>query len=403
MRKIYSLVTIISVFALFIQPVKADVKITTASDVNLDTSVTREDVNFNLQSRIVVVPIYSQSNDLDITSEEFYRGVYYYTVEVLGFNDIPFHYIVSEDGRVFKGNEGGDERKIKINGIGDDVIIVGYLTNKSAARFTRDAEPKLTELLVDIASRNSIKPENIFIDGVKFVRNEQAKTVSIEQEDIFGNWKTSLDGIVKEVSNKYTPQPKKYKAEVTSIKASVDTVNAGEQILVAITIKNNGENGLYAGTASELMIQKTDGNLSKFFLNNAWLSTTQTGIMADGEMVRPLQEDTFEFAVQAPLYTGVVTETFELRTINGEKIDAPNFDLALNINATNKQIVEINPTQTNTLNVRDTASGAANIVTQVSPGQRFFVEEDAGNGWIRINLGDGQSGWVAVQFVTFVN
>lgn len=402
MKKGFSLLTIVFLFALFLQPIYAEVKLTTAAEVNLDTTTTREDVNFNLQSRIVVVPIYSQSNDLKVTSEEFYRGLYYYTVEILGFNDIPFHYVISEDGRVFKGNEGGDERKIRIDGIGDDVIIIGYITNKSAARFTRDAEPKLTELLIEVASRNSIKPENIFIDGIQFVRNQEARIVTIEQKDIFGNWKTSLDKIVAEVSTKYTPKPKSYKAEVSSIRASVDSVNAGEQVLVAITIKNNGENGLYAGTASEIMIQKTDGNLSKFFLNNSWLSTTQAGIMTGTETLRPLQEDTFEFAVKAPLYNGIVTETFELRTIEGEKIDAPNFELALNITSTGKQIIEINPTQTNTLNVREIASGAANIITQVSPGQRFFVEEDAGNGWLRIDLGDGTTGWVAVQFVSFV-
>ncbi len=127
--------------------VDAKITIVNPADIAIDTSITRDDVNYNLPSRIVIAPIYPYSSDASMDSKDLFRGVYYYTVDKLGFNDIPFHYVVSEDGEVFKGNGGGNERRIKVEGIGDDIVLIGYLTDSFSSTFSKKSSQRFVRAI----------------------------------------------------------------------------------------------------------------------------------------------------------------------------------------------------------------------------------------------------------------
>ncbi len=373
-----------------------DFDLITPEEVNLDISKTRIDDNYSLPTRIVITPVHSETEIAGLDADEMYRGIYFYTVEMLGFNDIPYHYLVSEDGELYKGNQGGDERRLRISGIGDNVVLIGYMTSKSSARFTTEAKDSLKNLVTNISNVNGINPlERVEVTGVKFNRDVESRTVTLEKKDLFGTWQTDLTEITNFASLQYNPQGRTYQIAVNNVIIPDSEVTPGTEVVVSLDISNLGQFGIYGGTENELLLTKVGEGSSAFFLNNEWVSTTQVPIMSEDEYLLPFNNSIYDVRVKAPIFVGQITETFEIFTISGQKINTEPITITLNIARTDRPIVQIQNTETGVLNVRSEPSSVAQSFTQVSAGQRFFKVGDAGNGWIQIELEDGSRGWIA--------
>ena len=396
------IITSLFLLSNFSTPINAKVDLTTASEIRLDETIKREDTNYSLPTKITVVPLVREElQQLDSTSA--FRGIYYYTIESLGFNDIPFHYVVAEDGKIFQGNAGGSERKVLVEGIGDESIFVLYIPQKSNTKFSGKGLNSLGQLLSELTNENSIKPERISISGVKFVQNIETRSVSIQADEVFGTWNTSIKDTIENLKKNYKPVAKNYKVSVDSLNNNAENIKPGDEVTFTINVSNLTENGIYGGTDSELILSKKSSGTSVFFMNNEWLSTTQVSVVSSDSVLLPFEEGIFEFKVRAPLYVGNVSEVFELRTLGGKKVDANDIEIKLNIQKSDRRIVEILGTETGLLNVRESASSVAPTISEVSPGERFFVTEDAGNGWIQIELSSGNKGWVAGWYTKDIN
>jgi len=396
LRSVLSIAGSLLIVATIISPIIINaLTIRERTTLAIDTSLVKEDENFNVATRILVTPIFLPDGNVQTTDDEIYEGIYYFTIDRLGFADIPYHYIVTENGTVYEGNSGKDERQIAVSELGNDMLIVGYVTSNSATKFTNKAKQPLTELLAEVANRNAITPDKIFVDGISFLRNQTTRSVALIKKNIFGNWQSSLEEIKQAVVPLYNPISKSYSAEVVSVNAPSAEVEPGSDVSVSVTIRNTSNFGFYSTSSSDLIATKTTNGTSRFFLNRSWLSNTQFAILGETEVLQPGQESTFQVAMRAPLYIGKVTEEFELRTAVGEKVTLAPFTVLLNMKKPTKPIVEVLTTETGTLNVRNEDSSVAQVVTQVSEGQRFFVEEESETGWIRIDLGGGETGWIA--------
>ncbi len=379
-----------------------NLQVVTLKDAGIDESLAREDINYTLPTDVVIVPVNYPIKQKTLNSTDLYRGIYFYTVEVLGFNDIPFHYLVGEDGTIFKGNTGGDERRIRISGVGESMIVIGYITDSSSTKFSSRAQLALVKIISDVVNRNSINPDNIFVDGVEFVRNLSTKSVSLVQKDIFGTWGTSIEEIKSQVKPLYAPIAKSYKAQVDNVILPTDPVSPGSVVEAKISISNLSSNGMYAGTDSALILSKIDGTPSAFFLNNEWASISQASLMDNDEILLPFQEGQFSFNIKVPLFPGGLSEQFELRTLDGRKVESNPVTIALNIGPASRQIVEIRSSVVNAVDVKSQPSSSSATVGQVSAGQRFYYVSEQDNGWLQLELSDGTPGWIAIWFVNFI-
>jgi len=397
MRRIPILKIAYIIFSLtLIQPTIVNaVTVKTQEELSIDTSITREDLSYSTPESIVIVPIFQQDDTVNMNSNRRYRGLYYYLIQKLGFSDIPFHYVVSQSGEVYEGNSGGDEREVHVEGIGNNILLIGYLADSLRSSFDPRSTASLIDLLTDVANRNSINPNRIQISGLKFVRDQEKQTVNMSKSELFGNWNIAVKNLIDEVAPRYSPTQKSYSAEVMQVTLPTEELVAGEETVVSVRIKNTGTTGMYGGSNSEIVLTKQDGSRSLFFIENEWLSNSQVSIMVDNRNLLPGLEDIFDFKVKAPLHIGEITEVFELRTLNGNRIESGTVELKVNVKRGDKRIVEIQNTELGYLRVRGEPSTVGNEIGRVSSGERFFVLEDAGNGFIRIDLGEGKSGWVA--------
>jgi hypothetical protein len=406
MRRLF-IVTICLGFLMLGGAAHARGAILTPQDVALDLGEFTEDNSYSLPTRIVIVPLKLPASSPTLDPVNWYRGLYYFTKanpNRSGFTDIPFHYVVGYDGQVFEGNRGKDERKISIAGLGEDALVVGYLSNRQAVSFDPRSTPALTDLLLRLANSNAIKPAKIFVAGAKLIHDNANKSVRLEKTDLFGIWKQDLAKIVQVLGANYKPQSKTYKLKIVKVELPEAAVDSGSTVAGKITIKNNGTTGIYAGSLSEIIASRAGSSvISRFYLNGKWLSNTQFSLMAEKAILLPGQEATLDFTLATPLYFGVQQETFEIRTALGATIANSRFDIKLNIKRPQGTIVEIVDTPTGFLRVRSEPFGLTeNEIARVSPGQRFFQTDTAEGGWVKIKLNDGKQGWVSRQYLRYV-
>ncbi len=393
-----------SLFFGFINPTASSAAPTIVSreEAKLDESFVKEDSNYVSPQKIAIVPI-KRPTDLTMEDGEWYEGIYYFYTARLGFPDIPFHYVVGSDGQIFEGNKGGDEQRIFVQNADPGMLVVGYLQKENEDNFSLNAMSGLSSIILELANRNSIKLENIQVLGVETVVNLKDKSVFLRKKDIFGSWNNGLKDIINSIKGQYAPVPKEYSLEIVEATSPSETVAPGDSPVMTLKIKNNSKYNIYEGTDSEILGIKKDGSDSKFFVNGLWASPKQPSLMETGSILKSGETATFKFKMSVPLFFGAQSETFTLANVGGAKFTQNEFAINLNVGSIDKKVVEILTTSTGYLNVRTSPFGSGEVFTKVNPGQRYIFLEDSGTGWVKIDLGNGTTGWVARQYITFVN
>ncbi len=389
------LFTILTVFALNMTGVKA---YTTSSldNISLDTSIRSEADTFVLPNAVAIVPMFIDETDY----KESIKGLFYYTIDKLGFPDIPFHYIVTADGTVYKGNQAGDESQLSFNNASGNFVLIGYVTNKNVNTFDQRGLNSLMELSSEVSNNNYISPDNVIIRDLNFVKDVANNTVKMEINVTEGNWDSSIETIRNHIRGNVRPSNKVYSVEVLSATLDKEQVVVGESVSGSLKFKNTGTSTIYIDTNSEIIATKEGGNLSLFYTPTTWLSQSQFGLMNDVTQIGPGVETTVPFTVSAPLASGEIAENFVVTNLLGTKVSTNNFTLRMTVDKGGKRIIQINDTELGYLRVRSEASTAATEIGRASSGERFIVEEDAGNGLLRITLSNGVTGWVAGWLTT---
>lgn len=383
---------------IFMQPLSA-LEVKGISELKIDTSIIKQDLIFGVPDKIVVTPI-QISIESEINSNVKLRGIYYYLIQKLGYTDIPFHYFINEKGDIFKGNSGGDERKTKIKGVEGNVLLIGYLDENNS--LTGKVKDNLQELLLNLSNTFGIPSTRISLEGIKFVRDRETRTYSIEKKVVDVKWTSEFNLIKNFITSNYSPIEREYLG-ITQVQSNQSEYIPGNEYTISIKVKNTGENGFYGDSNSELILTKRDSGASNLFVNNEWISKTQVKLMKEDQMIKKDDEESFEFKIKVPLFIGEYSENFILKTLGGNTIKGTEFSINLNIKKSNKPIVEIQNTELGYLRVRKEPSTLADEIAKVNPGERFFVDEDAGNGYIRITLDNGITGWVAGWFTSQIN
>lgn len=379
-------------------------QITSLAQLKINNTDLPEDRSFTIPSSIVVVPIFPPQKEFDLRPSDWYRGLHYFLTASEnhpGFTDIPFHYVVTKEGRIFTGNIGGEERKISISGIGDKQVVVGYLANINDREFDPRSEQSLGSLLVNVASRHRISLAKISVTAIRYVRNDASQTVSLEKADTFGGWSRSLDAIVSANKNNYKPQSKSYTVEVLGLELPKEEVAPGEIVTGKITIANRGEFGIYAGSDSEMLATHKNGQ-SKFYTPGEWASTSQFFLAPEDDVLLPQEERVYDFSFRVPLFWGKQEEKYHIRNLLGKDIAGSDFKIGLNIKRPSGTIVEVKPNSAGFIIARQSPFVESAEVRRLTTGTRYKQIDTTSNGWAQVDLEGGQTGWVAIFSLSYL-
>lgn len=362
-----------------------------------DVNIIKNTENFNEPDKIILAPIYLPANDSNVNVADWYKGLFYYTIERLGFSDIPFHYVVSSQGDVYKANTGGEEQKIPLTN-SSNALVIGYLSKRTDTEINPRTNKALGDLLVTLANKHGIKLENISVNRLSFTRNADQKIVTIEVKEIAGLWRNSLNTIISEIRPRYNPQAKSYSVEVSNVILPSKALTQSENQTVSVTIKNTGQNAIFEGSRSELYASKVGGGRSKFFLNNDWASQSEAKLMPEATLLKPGESKAFTFKLAFPLYFGEQNEEFVIRNGQGDVFGGTNFVVKVQVDKGNLRVVEITNSPIGYVRVRQNASTGSAEIMRLGQGERYIVIDATDNGWLKLDLRNGTSGWVSKTY-----
>lgn len=359
-----------------------------------DESIQDFEEDYNFPSNVVVIPI--SKKNLNVDSGIDVRELYYYFATRSGFGDLPFHYIVTEDGDVFVGNKYGDEAKINISGI-ENSILVGYIQGESQQITISSIDP-LKDTILQVSNKYAITPDNVFVKNLKYSFGERAKLEDVELIETSKKWQEDIEIIKESLLIEYAPSDIEFKVELVDVALPAEELDPTSTAEIKIKLKNIGEYNIYSNTISNIYVARNNpfDERSLFHISEEWDSLSRVAILEGDERLVIGEESGFTFNVFVPLFPPEKSEDFILVDSKGNQFADTEFTITLKISSTTGKIIEITDTPTGYLNVRDSAGGGK-IITKVSPGERFLVK-DFQNGYYKIEA-NGKEGWVVKTYV----
>jgi hypothetical protein len=363
--------------------------------LSVDQSLYEQDENVIYQKprSIVILPITPPSDNWNVSDEDWYRGIYYYLLGRKSLGDIPFHYVVTSDGVIINGANNGVEQSIDLIEGPENPIILAYLDSRFNNSFNTSVITPLNNKILELSNLHKIESEDIYVQGIEFI--EEDNRFKLQSIDIGGRYQNQLDNIRSFVEDNYDPINKRFEISV-SAELPDEPVEPNSDTSIQLSVTNNGEYSIFHGSDNEFFLSKADNSNSIFYKNGVWASRTSYQLMEDGDILRPGETKTYNVELDIPLFFGPQSEEFELINSNGGVYPQTKVNIELEIATIDEQIVEVLDTETGSLNVRQAPGGE--VFTSVLPGQRFIELDRTQNGWVQIQLDEGE-GWVSNRYV----
>lgn len=382
----------------FLNPVHA--AILTRTDIPLDERLSDQTQNsYAAINGVSVVRLTAPASVQFDDSGDWVKGLYYYSITNLHFTDIPFNYVVTWQGDVYKVKGGGNEALPLLSESSSafrNTILVAYFDNNR--EITNSGQQALTEALSQIISEAQISNVNIFPVSMSMEQGQGAIPIShlILTASSDSAWVAFVDSVKTSVTS--TSVPRNYSASVTSVDYTAD-VSASQNFVVKAVVQNTGDYPWYNSGDNLVYLATSEprGHDSSYYVSDDWASFSRIAPI-DKNWVLPGESATFEFSIKTPLIPGEYTEKFELLRLPDIWISGSQFEVKFGVQRGDFNLVEILDTETGYLTVRDCPSVNCGEVGKVVPGD-IVINLGAEDGWYRIKWNGTDEGWVYGKYV----
>lgn len=394
-------VLVLTAFVTGIRSVSAAV-VVDRGDIPVDVNLSDQDMNtYAPVKKIAVVSISAPQGVVFGEGDQWVRGLYYYSITKLGFVDMPFNYIVTWQGDIYEGKDGGyDVSPLVDGGSSDsslsDCALVAYFDNRRET--TNAGTVALSDILSELLSRYNLgRGDVIAADVVIAGAAEEGNPASLivyasEDQDWRGTVSSSAQRAV------ISPADSNLIASVEEVLVP-KSIKAGDEFLVTAHVKNDGQTPWYNSGTSQMVVATSDprDRSSGFYHADSWMSFTRISPGED-KWVLPGEVGTFQFKARAPMIPGEYSEKFELISMPGTWIGSSQFTVSVTVEKGDFDLVRILETETGYLNVRECPSSGCTELGKVVPGD-VLINVGSESGWYNVKLEDGTTGWVFGKYV----
>ncbi len=359
-----------------------------------DYIVTGEE-KYSFPSKLMLIVLDVKDTDSDI--QDNMKELYYYFATRSGFGDFPFHYLVTEDGDVYSGNQYGDESKISI-GDTSETILIAYIQNKNNGLSITGIEP-LKDIILEKINKYAIDPGSIEVKQLTYKFGERVKLEDVDLVDASLGWQEGLESIKQFLASSYSPAEVSFSVELTEVTLPQEPQDPTSTAEIKLEVKNIGNFNIYSSLGSNIFVTRTDDERSSFYIEDEWASFSRVPLLSEGDRLAIDETKVFAFNVYVPLFPPEKVEGFVLVDSRENIIGGTEFEVSIQINKIEETIIEITDTPVGYLNVRS-RPGLGDIVTKVSPGERYIAQEYE-SGYYKISA-NGQEGWVVNTYVKVI-
>lgn len=386
---IIGLVCLVSLVA-YSPPVKAATFAPTSLDDSLDTGLADTRLNQYLPATTLYLYVYDNTA-LSGGEEQFkqwYKELYYHFIVQQKFTDIPFNYIVSEAGLLYKGKQGFYDVQPPLAVEADapsntpGVLLVGI--------------PKESEK--EVLIRQQLQ------SLVEWYRVTKAQTVQLTMVPANGNEPAKFS-VAKPVSytglqlTKGDLEQRSYTVEVEKVDYPKET-DQGVNFTVTATVVNKSDFPLYNRVPSLFYLATCSphNKNSEFTEADTWASASRVNGFKD-QVILPQATSTVEFKMSNPLQPGRYSEDFCAMVIPNKWFDKTKFTVNFTSKSTGLKLMRVQVTDFDFVNVRRQPRFNGDQLFRVSPGEIVIKEGPEENGWIKIKTRANQTGWVLGRYL----
>ncbi|HPQ78929.1 MAG TPA: hypothetical protein PLG47_00530 [Candidatus Dojkabacteria bacterium] len=336
---------------------------------------------------IYITQITTQSKEISRDPSLWVKTLYYYYITRLYLPDIPYTYLVDENGAIYEGKTGGVGANLKFEAL-DNAVLIGYLSNSNS--LTPRAEASLKDLIETVSSEWGIDT----VSAVKLnIIQEENKLSSIEVVDSSPEFSNSLSRTLSNLKLS-SEETHDYAAKIESVDYPKESV-IGSRIKVKVKFTN--KNIFPWFTQNEpIYISTKSGQESKLAINKVWSSFSKP-LEITGKTIKPEESIEAEFEVEAKVLVGEVSETFVLQKIGVGDFTGSEFEVKFNVTRGDNVLVQVYSPQYGFVNIRTCRWASCEIIDSPKEGTVYILlaEEE---GWYKIQYAPGVEGWAMGKY-----
>lgn len=342
---------------------------------------------YTVPERIYITQITTQSKEISRDPSLWVKTLYYYYITRLYLPDIPYTYLVDENGAIYEGKTGGVGANLKFEAL-DNAVLIGYLSNSNS--LTPRAEASLKDLIETVSSEWGIDT----VSAVKLnIIQEENKLSSIEVVDSSPEFSNSLSRTLSNLKLS-SEETHDYAAKIESVDYPKESV-IGSRIKVKVKFTN--KNTFPWFTQNEpIYISTKSGQESKLAINKVWSSFSKP-LEITGKTIKPEESIEAEFEVEAKVLVGEVSETFVLQKIGVGDFTGSEFEVKFNVTRGDNVLVQVYSPQYGFVNIRTCRWASCEIIDSPKEGTVYILlaEEE---GWYKIQYAPGVEGWAMGKY-----
>jgi SH3-like domain-containing protein len=340
-------------------------------------------------TKFYITQVNTSSNDLKNNPEQWVSALYYYSITRLKFADIPYNFLLDENGQIYEGKKGGIGVNPELKNI-DGAITIGYLSNNSI--LTTRAEQSLLTMIEDISKKWGIK-EYVPVK-LEISENEKSLTTVIPTE-INNDFSQSVKEALENWKG-YSNEDLEYKANIVSVE-NEPTLEIGKKLNVKVNIKNENDFPWFTDK-NPIYISVKDNKESSFAVNGVWESFSKPVSISD-KVVKPGEEIEVSFDLQAKVNPGEVTESYEVTKFVDQAFGSSLFEVKFEIVKGDNKLVEVYSPEYGFVNIRECPVYNCKIIDSVDEGSVFIEVSRNESGWVKIQYDEDTQGWVYVKYI----
>ena len=396
MKKILFIAIIIFIS---VTPISAEV--ISRESIGIDETLAQKDIaNYLEPERIVLTQISTDAVELGSDSKVWASQIYYYYITRLGFVDIPYNYLLSEDGKLYQGRSGYIGIVPELDSP-DSVILIGYMSNNP--KLSNLARQELGVFIESIGGYYDISKKSISVASIQFIEPKEGtsgklKLVNDSSSTFARDVAEAVELMFADIS--YDEIDRNYSAAVT-VSDYEKKAKSGGIVEINAQIKNNGEAPLYLEN-SPLFVRTLDGKDSEFSINGEWGSASVATIIDDGYLL-PGQSKDFKFSLYAGVFPTEEGKPHEQSFILGVRrkektylVNDSGFSVSFEVEKGEFDIIKITETGVGYINMRACPQRNCDIVSTIPVGERVIAKE-YGDSWIKVQYQE-KEGWIVSSY-----
>lgn len=334
-------------------------------------------------AKIYVTQISTNSEELQRDSSKWVKSLYYYAITRLHFSQLPYTYLLDENGIIYQGNESGPGTNPQLDNL-EGGVTIGYLSNNSV--LTNRASESLSEVVEKISFDWGISQLSV----VKFYINKSEGTLStVTPEEITGEFADSVKESLVEWKG-YQEENLAYKAKIVEVIYDQE-IAIGSRLKVKVRVQNAND-FIWFTSPDPLYVSTSTGAESSFAVNQGWESFSRPKSISERNIL-PGETVDFEFEMEGRVLLGEASESFVILKFAEKPFEGSEFDVKFVINRGEKQLVEVASPKYSFVKIRDCRWYSCKELGDADNGTIFILESEE-EGWSKIQFGVDLYGWV---------